>query len=169
MNDPPKPEVSIKRLGKGRYLHSIIPILDSTGKVVQRIAKPLMVELRVRDVVQILVGSTLLAIPVAYTEEAWNLGATLPMRNIVILAIISILLIATFVYASFYRYYLQGYVGEYIKRVLTIYVGSLVVVSILLTLLEQCPWGVDNLLAIKRIVIVALPASLSATITDSLK
>ena len=50
-----------------------------------------------------------------------------------------------------------------------IYVMSLAVVDILQPLIGKCPWGIDNVLALKRIVIVALPASLSAAVSDALK
>jgi uncharacterized membrane protein len=162
-------KVEIARLGRGKYLHSIIPILDSSGEVIQRIAKPLMVELRARDIIQIVVGATLLAIPVAFTEETWQLGKKLPLLNISAIALLSIFFIALFVYANFYRFYLKGFVFEYIKRVIAIYVISLVVVGLLMTLIQQCPWGVDNILAIKRIILVAFPASMSAVATDAIK
>ena len=54
-------------------------------------------------------------------------------------------------------------------RSISTYVFALVVVAVLLTLVGKCPWGVDNVLAIKRIVVVAFPASMSATVTDALK
>ncbi|MEP1469404.1 MAG: DUF2391 family protein [Halieaceae bacterium] len=161
--------VEIARLGRAGYLHSIIPIVDSSGKIIQRIVKPLMVELRLKDIVQILVGASLLAIPMAYTEETWQLGATLPIINIAILSLLSLIFIAIFVYANFYRYYLEGFIFEYVKRVLAIYLISLMVVGFLMTVIQQCPWGVDNLLAIKRIIIVAFPASMSAVAVDALK
>ena len=52
---------------------------------------------------------------------------------------------------------------------LSIYIVSTVVVGVMLTILQKCPWGTDPLLAIKRIVIVTFPASMSAAITDVLK
>jgi uncharacterized membrane protein len=161
--------IKIERLGRGRYLHAIIPIVDKSGKVVHRVVKPLMVELRKRDVVQILVGATILAIPVGFTEETWNLGQRLPMVNILLLALFSIFFIALFVYTNFYRDYLKEHLAEYIKRVFAIYMLSLIVVGVLMTVILQCPWGDDNLLAIKRIIIVSFPASLSATLTDAIK
>ncbi len=170
MNDTPvDTQVTVERLGRGRYLHTIIPILDRSGRVIHRIAKPLMVEVRPRDVVQIVVGAAILAVPVGFTEEAWNLGQRLPTANVLFLALVSIASIAVFVYLNFYRFYLREFVGEYVKRVLVIYLLSLVVVGTLLTIIQQCPWGSDNLLAIKRVIIVAFPASMSATLTDALK
>ena len=46
---------------------------------------------------------------------------------------------------------------------------ALLVVAVLMTLIQQCPWGTDTLLAIKRVIIVAFPASMSAVATDALK
>lgn len=161
--------VEIKRIGRAGYLHSIIPIFDSSGKLIQKVVKPLKVELVFRDIVQIIVGATLLAIPMAFTEETWQLGAKLPMPNVLALSAVSICFIAIFVYANFYRFYLRGFQFEYVKRVLAIYLISLVVVGLLMTLIQQCPWGEDNLLAIKRIILVAFPASMSAVATDAIK
>ena len=58
---------------------------------------------------------------------------------------------------------------EYIKRVVATYFVSLIVVGVILTIIEKCPWKTDYVLAIKRIFIVAFPASMSATIADVLK
>ncbi len=47
--------------------------------------------------------------------------------------------------------------------------ASLFVAGLLLTLLDRCPWGTDDMLALKRIVIVAFPASMSAALSDSIR
>jgi uncharacterized membrane protein len=159
----------VKRLGRGQYLHRVIPILDTSGKVIHRVVKPLMVEVRARDLVQVVVGASILAIPAGFTEETWSLGEQLPLANVIGLGILSLAFISLFVYFNFYRDYISGYRWEFVKRVAVVYSMSLVVVAVLLTLIGKCPWGVDNLLAIKRIVIVTLPSSLSAAVTDALK
>jgi hypothetical protein len=46
---------------------------------------------------------------------------------------------------------------------------ALIVVGVLLTVIEKCPWQTNYVLAIKRIIIVGFPASMSATIADVLK
>jgi uncharacterized membrane protein len=161
--------VEITRIGRAGYLHSIIPIVDSSGKIIQRIVKPLKVELHFRDIIQIFVGASLLAIPLAFTEETWQLGRQLPLYNVAALALLSMIFIAISVYSNFYRHYFRGFIFEYIKRVLAIYVISLLVVGFLMTLIQQCPWGIDNVLAIKRIIIVAFPASMSAVVVDGVK
>ncbi len=160
-------EAAIKRIGA--LLHKVTPIVDGAGRIVHYVANPLMVELRRRDVMQIVVGASILAIPVGFTEEAWRLGERLPLPNIAALAAVSIAFIAAFVYFNFYRELFRSYWVEYVKRVLAIYLLSLAAVAALLTLIDVTPWGVDNLLAIKRIVIVTFPASMSAAVSDAIK
>lgn len=153
----------------GGYLHKMIPITDASGKLLHYVTKPLMVELRPRDIMQIIIGSTILALPVAYTEEAWNLGAELPALNVLLLSIISLVFVALFVYFNFYRFNIKGNVFNYVKRVIATYLISILVVSILLSIIQRCPWETDFVLAIKRVIIVSFPACMSATISDVLK
>jgi uncharacterized membrane protein len=160
-------EVKITRIGG--YLHKITTILDSSGKVLYRSISPLMVELRPRDIMQMIVGATILAIPLGFTEETWKLGEQLPLRNVLYLTVLSLLFISLFVYYNFYRFHLKGRVFEYVKRVIATYFVSLIVVGVLLTIIDKCPWQTDYMLAIKRIIIVSFPASMSATIADVLK
>jgi len=160
-------EYTIKRVGA--LLHKIIPIVDGAGRIVQYVAKPLRVELRRRDIMQIIVGASVLAIPVGFTEEAWRLGERLPLLNVIMLGVVSIAFIAAFVYFNFYRELFRPYRSEYVKRVIAIYLLSLLTVGILLTIIEVAPWGVDDLLAIKRIIIVTFPASMSAAVSDAIK
>ena len=177
MEDQRKTKHTIKRIGG--YLHKLSPVVDKTGKVINYVTTPLMVELKPRDIMQIVVGASILAIPVGFTEETWNLGERLPLNNVLALAIISIVIvsrirtkvifIALFVYFNFYRFQLKGYVFEYIKRTVAIYAISLIVVGVLLTLIDKCPWGTDNIVALKRMIIVAFPSSMSAAISDTLK
>lgn len=151
------------------YLHRLTPVVDATGRVISHTVTPLMVELRPRDLMQILVGASVLAIPVGFTEEVWNLGIQLGWTNIVALTGISLLFIAFYVYTNFYRYMLRDHLVDYVKRVVTIYTLSLMVVGLLLTLIDKCPWATDPAVAVKRMVIVAFPASMSAAVTDTVK
>lgn len=151
------------------HLHRRVPILDSSGEVLEHVLRPLMVELHARDIAQIFVGASILAIPVGFTEETWNLGRTLPLANVIFLALISMAFIALFVHLHFYRDLLGQYAFDYTKRVLATYVISLLVVGFLMTVIQQAPWSTDWVLAMKRVVIVAFPASLSATVADAFK
>jgi uncharacterized membrane protein len=160
-------QYTIKRIGG--YLHKVIPIMDHTGKVIHHVVTPFAVELKPRDILQIIIGASVLAIPIGFTEEAWILGRALPMKNVIMLMVISIIFIATFVYFNMYRYHLRDHIVEYIKRITAIYILSLIVVGILLTVIQKCSWGVDNVLAIKRIIIATFPSAMAATITDTIK
>ena len=160
-------ESTIKRIGG--YLHRIVPIADKSGEIISYALKPLMLEFKPRDIMQVLVGSALLAIPVSLTEEAWNLGEQLPTGNVALIGALSLILIAVFVYFNFYKVTLRGYVTEFVKRVIGTYLLSLIVVALILTIIQKCPWGTDNLLAIKRIIIVAFPAAMSGTLSDTIK
>lgn len=153
----------------GGYLHRVIPILDEAGNVISHALKPFMVEFHPRDVMQVIVGASILAVPVAFTEETWKLGQELPLLNVITLSSISFCFISLFVYFNLYRHNLKDHLFEYIKRVFFTYVLSLMVVGLLLTIIERCPWTTDPVIAIKRILIVAFPASMSAALSDVLK
>ena len=158
---------TVRRIGG--YLHRVIPIVDETGKVVQHVLKPFMVEFRPRDLMQVIVGASLLAIPMAFTGEVWELGAELPLSNVLVLSGLSVLFIALFVYFNFYRFQFKGNGVEFVKRVCAIYLFSLLVVAVLLTIIQRCPWSTDFAVALKRVLIVAFPSSMSAAISDTLK
>ena len=158
---------SLVRVG-GR-LHRLTPIVDQAGRVVHHAITPLMVEIKSADLIQIFVGAALLSVPVALTEEAWNLAEQLSMARIGLLGSLSLGLISVFVYCNFYQHHLREHLGAYVIRVLLTFAASVIVAGLLLTLLDRCPWGTDDLLALKRIVIVAFPASMSAALSDSIR
>lgn len=158
---------TVKRIGG--YLHKITPVFDATGKLVQTLVTPFAVELKPRDIIQIIVGATVLAVPICFTEEVWKLAEELPLVNIAMLAILSVFFLSLFIYFNFYRFCLRGNLSKYIMRVFVTYLISLSVVALLLTIIQKCPWGVDNVLVLKRLIITAFPASLAATISDVIK
>jgi uncharacterized membrane protein len=118
---------------------------------------------------QVIVGASVLAVPVAFTEETWNLGQDLPLQNVLLLSGLSLVFIGLFVYLNFYRFMFKENKSEYFKRVFSIYFFSLIVVAVLLTIIERCPWSADFLTALKRVLIVAFPASMSAALSDTIK
>ncbi|MGB0917364.1 MAG: DUF2391 family protein [Flavobacteriales bacterium] len=160
-------KTTIKRIGG--YLHRVVPIMDKSGEVLSYALKPLMVEFRPRDVFQVVIGSSIMAIPVALTEEVWVLGETLATINVMAIAALSLLFVSAFVFFNFYRFNFKQHRFEFLKRVLGTYLISALVVAILLTIIQKCPWGIDNIVAVKRIVIVSFPAVMSATLSDTIK
>ncbi len=162
-----KNETQVKRIGGSLY--KVTPIKDDDGNILDHLLRPLMVEFKPRDILQVIVGSSLLAIPMAFTAETWELGNELPLINVLYLSALSIFFVALFVYFNFYRFYMKRNKIHYVVRVLATYFIAFLIVALLLTILEKCPWGVDNTLAFKRIIIGAFPASMSATVSDVLK
>ena len=134
-----KTETKVKRIGG--YLHRIIPVFDNAGKIINYSLTPLMVELRPRDLMQVIVGASILAVPVAFTEETWKLGETLPTKNVLLFSALSLFFIAGFVYFNFYRFNFKEHIFEYFKRVIAVYIFSLLVVGLILTIIQKCPWG----------------------------
>lgn len=165
--DSKKAKFTIKRIGG--YLHKVTNVVDGTGKVIQSIVTPFQVELKPRDIFQMVVGSYLLCVPVAFTEEVWILSAELPMKNIYYVGGISVFFISCFVYFNTYRYNLKEHVFDFLKRVIATYGVSLLSVALFLTVINKCPWETDYMLAIKRIILVAFPACMAATLSDTLK
>ena len=160
------PDGKIQRING--ELHRVTPVRDQDGKVVTHHVHRLHLELTSKDRVQILVGATILAIPTAFTEEVWNLGGDLTWISVMILAMVSLVFIGLFIYLNTYKNHMKLYRGQFLNRVASTYVFSLVVVGVLLMVVGKAPWLTDFSLALKRAIIGALPASMSATVTDAI-
>ena len=123
----------------------------------------------IKDVSEWVLGSMLLAFPVAMTEEAWNLGKELPALSILLIAVLSLVFIAWFGYYRIYQSNLTTHRQEFVLRVFAGYAVALIVAAFVLALFNQFPLGSEPMVAIKRMVLVAAPASAAGTIVDSMK
>jgi uncharacterized membrane protein len=157
----------IKRID-GR-LHLIREVSDDSGNVEHRVVTPLGVEFGLLDLAEIVVGATVLAIPVAYTEEVWILGEEISNLNASMVFVVSLLFTAAFTYAVFYRDHFKGYGDEFFKRSLSGYLVTLTIAALILFLIDKLPLFDDPGVALRRMVLVAFPATFSATVVDSLK
>lgn len=166
MDQERKYEKQIHRVN-GQLYETII-IKDDQGKNVQQFDIPLKVELKIQDVLEIIVGASILAVPVAFTEEVWTMGDDLGWLNIVLLNMVALLFLGGFMYYKSYRQHLAMYRNEFYKRLLSTYILSILIVAILLTIVNKCPWLTDFDLALKRVLIGSFPAAMSATVTDSI-
>ena len=93
----------------GGQLHTIQEIRDEAGHLIDTVTKPLKVEFRLRDVGQLLAGAFMMGIPVALAEEVWVLGETLPPGRILLIALLTILVLALFIWGLFYG----GHIAEF--------------------------------------------------------
>ena len=148
-------------------LHEVTPVRDDDGNVTHHIRR-LHVELTPKDRVQIIVGASILAIPTAFTEEVWTLGSDLPWISVIILMVMSLVFIGLFIYLNSYQRHMALHRGDFLNRLISTYLFSLVVVGILLLVVGKAPWLTDPALALKRTIIGTLPASMSATVTDAI-
>ena len=149
----------------------IITIRDAKGRVIRKVIQPRRIDFHPKDLLQVMVGAAILAIPVGFTEETWKLGTQLPVINFIIFVVLSLLFVGAFVYYSYYRhhYSIKLHWTSYVNRVIGTYVFSFIVVAVLLSLIQVAPWSTDFALAIKRSVLVTFPASMSAAVADTIK
>jgi uncharacterized membrane protein len=134
-----------------------------------KLMEPAKTKFGLRNILQAIVGATVLAIPIGFTEETWRLGESLPMWNILIIFIISLLFITLFAYRNFKKNRPNFYWYDLLKRVFTIYITSFFIVALILLTIQKAPWTSDFILAFKRTIIVTFPSSLGATLAGSLK
>ncbi len=151
----------------GGQLHTIQEIRDEAGRLIDTVTKPLKVEFRLRDVGQLLAGAFMMGIPVALAEEVWVLGETLPPGRILLIALLTILVLALFIWGLFYGGHLAEFKFDFFKRVTVSYLVTLGVSLLLLALFGKA--GFDLSLAIRRAVIVAFPAAFAASAVDYIK
>ncbi len=129
---------------------------------------PLRSPLRSKDVAEIVVGSMMLAAPLAVTEEVWRLGGELSLGRIAIIALTSFLVIGAFIYTSFKNAGVIPNGRDFYIRVNTTYFVTLLTCAVMLTGLDRLELFVDPLLGLKRTVLIAFPASFAAMVVDSI-
>lgn len=120
------------------------------------------------DASQIVIGALAVSMPIAFTQEAWEMARTLSLVNILGLLMMSLCLVAHYVYASTFQSQVERRFTDYLFRIFIAYTLTLIVVAILLLLLDKFPVVADPWLAVKRLIIISMPASLGAIIVDSL-
>ena len=140
---------------------------------VVKVINPVNIDFDIHDLFQVIIGATILAVPVGFTQETWDLGSSLPISNIFILIAITLFFISIFTYFHYHRHQMkrnpEHHISRMIKRVFITYFFSFAVVAALLWAIDVTPWATDPLLAFKRVAIVTLPSALGATISDTIK
>ena len=119
------------------------------------------------DAGQVTVGAFVLAVPISFSEEAWRMGETLPMTNLLVLFLLSIFFLAFFAYTSVFQGNVSKRIPVFIWRIVIAYFITLIVVALVLWSLNKFPLFSESAIAIKRLIIIAMPASMGAIIVDS--
>jgi uncharacterized membrane protein len=119
------------------------------------------------DVGQVAVGSFALAVPIAFSEEAWKLGETLPLMNLSLVFILSIAFLSFYAYESVFQADIKYRIPVFISRIIFAYLIAAIVVSLVLFSLDKFPLLTDTYVALRRLIVVTMPASMGAIIVDS--
>jgi len=119
------------------------------------------------DLSQLIIGASVLSVPIAFTEEAWNLSKTIPILNLVVIVLLTLIFIAIYAFKGIFQGHIKQRKATFVKRVLIDYGVTLVVVVIVLFALNKFPISDEPLIAFKRVIIISFPASMGAIVVDS--
>lgn len=119
------------------------------------------------DIIQVIVGASACSVPVAFSEESWNLGRTLPVQNIILLIALSLLFTNLYSFYSIFQKNVRHRMGVFISRTLIDYAVTLLVVFVVLFALNRMPLMSEPIIALKRVLVLSFPASMGAVVVDS--
>ncbi|MCC2617584.1 TIGR02587 family membrane protein [Aestuariibacter halophilus] len=120
------------------------------------------------DASQIAIGAFAMALPIAFSQEAWDMAVRLPTINLILLVLLSLVFVAHYAYFSLFQGAVEYRWGSFVLRIVIAYGITLVVVACVLFCLDKLPLLEEPVVALRRAVIIAMPASLGAIIVDSL-
>ena len=142
---------------------------DAHNSVQSTMVHPLKPVFSFNDLLQVIIGASVLAVPVGFTEETWELGSSLPLLNVTGILLLTIFFISMFTYFHYHRTTEREHLNEFIKRVGLTYIFAFAVVALILTLIQRAPWTTDFSLALQRVIIITFPSSLSGAIADTFR
>lgn len=124
-------------------------------------------KLDLEDLSQLIIGASVLCVPIAFTEEAWNMSRTLPIANLIFIVLLSLGFISIYAFKGIYDGKIKNRKLTYILRIIFDYVVTISVVVTVLFALNKFPIISDTYIAIKRVIIISFPASMGAIVVDS--
>ena len=119
------------------------------------------------DASQVAIGSFALAVPISFSEEAWKLGETLPLVNLALIFSLSVIFLSFFAYESVFQGNIKYRIPIFVSRIFIAYFIAAFVVILVLLSLNKFPVISDPVIAMKRLIIITMPASMGAIIVDS--
>lgn len=124
--------------------------------------------LNFEDISQIVVGAFALSVPISFSEEAWKLGENLPPANLALVVALSFLFLGFYAYQGVFQSNITNRRMTYLLRIVLAYSITVVVVGMVLLSLDKLPLLTDTFLAIKRSLVISMPASMGAIVVDGL-
>ncbi len=119
------------------------------------------------DASQVMIGAFALGVPISFSEEAWRMGETLATPNLVLLCTMSLLFLSLYTYQVVFQGAIDGRMLVYLARIVLAYGLTLLVVGLILAAIDKFPIWDDPGVAFRRLLIIAMPASMGAIIVDS--
>jgi uncharacterized membrane protein len=119
------------------------------------------------DASQVAIGAFALAVPISFSEEAWRLGETLPLSNLLLVFVLSVVFLSLYAYESVFQANIKYRVPVFLIRIVIAYLITALVVSLVLIALDKFPFLTEPAIAFKRLILISMPASMGAIIADS--
>lgn len=119
------------------------------------------------DIIQIAIGAFALAVPISFTEEAWKMSVTLPFYNLLLVFVLSVTFLGIYAYYSVFQKQVSKRYDIFILRIFIAYFISALVVALVLLALNKLPIIDEPIIAFKRLILIAMPASMGAIVVDS--
>ncbi len=119
------------------------------------------------DASQVAIGAFALGVPISFSEEAWKLGETLPALNLVLIFSLSVIFLSFFAYESVFQGNIKHRVPVFLLRIMIAYLIAGFIVALILLSLDKFPLLAEPTTALKRLVVITMPASMGAIIVDS--
>jgi len=119
------------------------------------------------DASQVAIGAFALGVPISFSEEAWKLGETLPVQNLLLLFLLSVVFLSFFTYESVFQGNVKYRLAVFGLRIVFACAIAGLVVALILVALNKFPIMDEPATALTRLVVITMPASMGAIIVDS--
>lgn len=127
----------------------------------------MILSLNFEDISQIAIGSFAIAVPISFSEEAWKLGESLPIINLIFLFCLSMVFLSFYTYEGVFQAKIKNRTLVFIFRIFIAYIITAVIVGLVLISINKFPILSESLVALKRLVVISMPASMGAIVVDS--
>ena len=122
------------------------------------------------DFFQLVFGALAFGVPAAFTQETWELGETLGSWNYLLLIVLSVTIIALAVFhTGYHTHSLKTLEQLYLQRICLSYLIIFMTCAVFLTLISRAPWFTDPFIALQRVIIIGVPATISGITADLIK
>ena len=129
-------------------------------------AEPARPRIRWNDLAEVALGACIIGFPVAASEAVWSLSLELSIGRVLTWAVVTVLILSAVVYSIHRDDRSTLSHTFYLSRVAMTYSLTMLISAMLLLGVDRLDLFHDPIIALKRTIIVAFPASLAATLVD---